>query len=266
VNYAPTYFLVNGQAFSNINASANAVVMNDAASTGNVMVRFVNAGLRTHVPSIVGQSLSLIAEDGNVAPGSPKVQSEVLLPAGKTVDALITPASTLSAAITAGSYTDAAFPMFDRELGTSTGNTPNGGIHGFLVLAASPASATTALGAFTPTTLAAISAKLNSSTFTVGANLTTFTANALATSMGISNAALGTAGSATPCIVPPATFAGASSAGPQVCVTAKGQTVTLRPDGTFTIAPVSGSKGPAEAGQLLILASGPPAAAPCGPR
>jgi len=29
----------------------------------------------------------------------------------------------------------------------------------------------------------------------------------------------------------------------------------------FVNAPVSGSKGPAEAGQLLILASGPPAAA-----
>jgi len=35
----------------------------------------------------------------------------------------------------------------------------------------------------------------------------------------------------------------------------------LRPDVLFVDAPVSGSKGPAEAGHLLILASGPPAAA-----
>jgi 3-hydroxyisobutyrate dehydrogenase len=35
----------------------------------------------------------------------------------------------------------------------------------------------------------------------------------------------------------------------------------LRPGVLFVDAPVSGSKGPAEAGQLLILASGPPAAA-----
>jgi 3-hydroxyisobutyrate dehydrogenase len=35
----------------------------------------------------------------------------------------------------------------------------------------------------------------------------------------------------------------------------------LRPDVMFVDAPVSGSKGPAEAGQLLILASGPPEAA-----
>jgi 3-hydroxyisobutyrate dehydrogenase len=34
----------------------------------------------------------------------------------------------------------------------------------------------------------------------------------------------------------------------------------LRPDVMFVDAPVSGSKGPADAGQLLILASGPPAA------
>jgi 3-hydroxyisobutyrate dehydrogenase len=36
----------------------------------------------------------------------------------------------------------------------------------------------------------------------------------------------------------------------------------VRPDVLFVDAPVSGTKGPAEAGQLLILASGPPAAEP----
>ena len=36
----------------------------------------------------------------------------------------------------------------------------------------------------------------------------------------------------------------------------------LRPDVMFVDAPVSGSKAPAEAGQLLILASGPPEADP----
>ncbi len=36
----------------------------------------------------------------------------------------------------------------------------------------------------------------------------------------------------------------------------------LRPDVIFVDAPVSGSRGPAETGQLLILASGPPEAAP----
>jgi 3-hydroxyisobutyrate dehydrogenase len=41
-----------------------------------------------------------------------------------------------------------------------------------------------------------------------------------------------------------------------------GSLAKLRPDVMFVDAPVSGSKGPAESGQLLILASGPPAAQP----
>jgi len=41
-----------------------------------------------------------------------------------------------------------------------------------------------------------------------------------------------------------------------------GRLAQLRPDVLFVDAPVSGSKGPAEQGQLLILASGPPAAEP----
>jgi 3-hydroxyisobutyrate dehydrogenase len=40
----------------------------------------------------------------------------------------------------------------------------------------------------------------------------------------------------------------------------EGTVSQLRPDVMFVDAPVSGSKGPAQAGQLLILASGPPAA------
>jgi len=39
-------------------------------------------------------------------------------------------------------------------------------------------------------------------------------------------------------------------------------TTAWRPDVTFVDAPVSGSRGPAESGQLLILASGPESAAP----
>jgi 3-hydroxyisobutyrate dehydrogenase len=39
-----------------------------------------------------------------------------------------------------------------------------------------------------------------------------------------------------------------------------GRLAQIRPDLMFVDAPVSGSKGPAETGQLLILASGPPAA------
>ncbi len=109
VNYMPLYYLVNGTAFNKTAASASLFAPNPPLGvTGNVLVRMVNAGLRMHIPSIVGaQSVttiapattpaagfSLIAEDGNVLPGVPRVQSEVFMAAGKTYDVMIsTPAA-----------------------------------------------------------------------------------------------------------------------------------------------------------------------------
>jgi 3-hydroxyisobutyrate dehydrogenase len=49
--------------------------------------------------------------------------------------------------------------------------------------------------------------------------------------------------------------------GVEATLRAKDQLAALRPDIMFVDAPVSGSKGPAQQGQLLILASGPVAAA-----
>jgi len=82
----------------------------------------VNAGLRMHVPSIVGTlttpvvagtavpGFSLIAEDGNPLPGTPRVQSEVFMAAGKTYDVMINaPATTVTTAL----------PVFDRQLSLS---------------------------------------------------------------------------------------------------------------------------------------------------
>src|SRR5213082_3170835 len=102
VNYTPLYYLINGRAFDKTNASASLFAAAPAAGvTGSVLVRVVNAGLRMHVPSIVGAQtgtavpgFSLIAEDGNVLPGVPRVQSEVFMPAGKTTDVMINAANT----------------------------------------------------------------------------------------------------------------------------------------------------------------------------
>src|SRR5439155_6113587 len=101
VNYDPRYFLINGVAFDKTHAAAsvfNAAAGTDATTglpvttgiTGTVLLRLVNAGLRMHVPSVVGSQtgtavapalppggFSLIAEDGNPLPGVPRVQSEV---------------------------------------------------------------------------------------------------------------------------------------------------------------------------------------------
>jgi Bacterial cadherin-like domain len=125
VNYTPLYYLINGVAFNKTNSPAS--LFPTAPATGvstaagsTVLVRMVNAGLRMHVPSIVGSQtglaspapagFSLIAEDGNTVPGNARVQSEVFMAAGKTFDVMINvPTSTT------------ALPVFDRELSLSGG-------------------------------------------------------------------------------------------------------------------------------------------------
>src|SRR5947207_13054723 len=119
VNYTPLYYLVNGRAFDKTSASSSLLAAAPATGvTGTLLVRLVNAGLRMHVPSIVGAQtgtattggFSLIAEDGNVLPGVPRVQSEVFMPAGKTTDVMINAANTTSTT---------ALPIYDRELSLS---------------------------------------------------------------------------------------------------------------------------------------------------
>src|SRR5213082_2020923 len=125
VNYTPLYYLINGTAFDKTSTAASlfpAAPPTGVAATGAVLVRLVNAGLRMHVPAIVGSQtgtaaapalppagFALIAEDGNVLPGVPRVQSEVFMAAGKTYDVMI---NVPAAAAT-------ALPIFDRELSLS---------------------------------------------------------------------------------------------------------------------------------------------------
>ena len=117
VNYSPRYYLINGTAFSVANVAASVFHPSPSVTSGNILVRFVNAGLRMHVPSIVGATtgaslpgFGLIAEDGNPLPGVTRVQNEVFLAAGKTYDVMIN----------AGT---AALPVYDRALGLSANAT-----------------------------------------------------------------------------------------------------------------------------------------------
>jgi hypothetical protein len=122
VNYVPLYYTINGVAFDKTHASsslfpASAVTGVATGTTGSVLVRMVNAGLRMHVPSIVGSvtgtpavgGLSLIAEDGNPLPGLARVQSEVFMAAGKTYDVMVNVPAAVGTAL----------PVFDRELSLS---------------------------------------------------------------------------------------------------------------------------------------------------
>jgi hypothetical protein len=107
VNYTPFYYLINGVAFSKPNVMASVFGTSPAApGAGTILVRLVNAGLRMHVPSIVGSQttgftgagasatvsgFTLIAEDGNQLPtaAAPRVQTHVFMPAGKTFDVMV---------------------------------------------------------------------------------------------------------------------------------------------------------------------------------
>ncbi len=97
VDYNPRHLLVNGGAGFNLSV----------ASTGvDVLLRWVNAGLKMHTASIVGLEQSVIAEDGNPYPGLPRTQSVVMLPPLGTKDATATmPAS------------DVTLSLFDRQPG-----------------------------------------------------------------------------------------------------------------------------------------------------
>ncbi len=149
VNYTPFYYLINGVA---LNKTAPALSLFQATAgvtaavppvpvttgiTGTVLVRLVNAGLRMHVPSIVGSltqgfsgagapatvgGFTLIAEDGNVVPGvaapgkafptAPRVQTDVFMAAGKTFDVMVNVPA-------AGATSTPALPIYDRELSLS---------------------------------------------------------------------------------------------------------------------------------------------------
>ena len=118
VNYKPLYYLINGVGFNKANAPASLFPASPATGVaGLILVRLVNAGVRMHVPSIVGSQtgspavagFSLIAEDGNPLPGVPRVQSEVFMAAGKTYDVMVNVPPTGSSALA----------VFDRELSLS---------------------------------------------------------------------------------------------------------------------------------------------------
>jgi Bacterial cadherin-like domain len=139
VNYSPLYYLINGASFDRSNPGASTVIVPAAADQGRVLLSFVNAGLRMHVPSVVGANMTLLAEDGNKLPGNPKVQSELLLPAGKTYDVMIQPAQ-VTPATAPPTYASATLPVFDRQLSLSTGNQRDGGMQAYIKVAGGAAA------------------------------------------------------------------------------------------------------------------------------
>ncbi|KAF3996030.1 hypothetical protein [Glaciimonas immobilis] len=200
VNYAPTYFMVNGKPYNQTSPADSSAVLPDLAGsdavTGNIMLRMVNAGLRTHTPAVVGLPFTLIGEDGNVAPGNTKVQNEVNMPAGKTIDALLLPKAS-AATGTQRRYTDAVYPFFDRGLGLTSGNETKGGMQGYLVVA--PARTATLTGSALVRALntnigtsakPAVTATANPDYYTLSPNATVLNDNVLTNDIGVVRAVI----------------------------------------------------------------------------
>src|SRR6267142_1647922 len=137
VNYSPRYYLVNGVSFDRTKiASSTAQILGApaTANSGNVILRLANAGLRMHIPAIVNQSMTLIAEDANPLPGQPRIQNEVFMAAGKTYDVEIKPTQA------AGAYSAATLALFDRQLSLSTNNQRDGGMQAYIGVAGGAAT------------------------------------------------------------------------------------------------------------------------------
>lgn len=109
IGYHARYFLVNGAPFAPSQATVASVGVG-----GRTLIRFLNAGLETHVPTMLGTTLEAVAEDGHPYP-FPRPGHGIALPPGKTVDAvMVAPA--------AGRYA-----VYDRMLElTSDGMSPGG--------------------------------------------------------------------------------------------------------------------------------------------
>lgn len=84
--YHPTWHLINGVAFDPDQPSASEYAV---TSGSPVLLRFYNAGLRSHQPVLLGHDVEIVAEDGNPYPYRQR-RYAVQLEAGKTKDAVFT--------------------------------------------------------------------------------------------------------------------------------------------------------------------------------
>lgn len=132
---SPAYYLVNGQPYP----QGAPLVAHDVAPGETVLLRLLNAGIKSHVAAIRDSYVSVVAEDGKPYPFA-REQYSVFLPAAKTSDAvLVAPA-------------DCCVAIYDRMLHLASPDGAAGGQLTYLPvvppplapLAASPLAATAA--------------------------------------------------------------------------------------------------------------------------
>ena len=116
-------------------------------------------------------------QDGNIAPGNPKLQTEINLTAGKTFDATISPPKLEEV------YANSTLAIFDRQLSLTANGNPNSGMYGYLNIGTGNAAAFTG-AAMCPATL--------NPNFTVPLNALTYSGNVLSGVMGVGSLVVGT--------------------------------------------------------------------------
>jgi Putative Ig domain/Multicopper oxidase len=131
IGYNPKWFLVNGNVFVDPSPAAPTTIPagNGGATT---LIRFINMGLRSHSMILQGASMKVVAEDGHVLP-VPHDQYSLMIPAGKTHDALFTPSA------------GGIYPLYERMHNLSVADTTGikaGGLMSFLEVGASTATLT----------------------------------------------------------------------------------------------------------------------------
>ncbi|MCK8600801.1 hypothetical protein [Desulfoferrobacter suflitae] len=112
IDYHPKYFLINGKAYP----ALQPLIAGHANQ--NILLRFFNAGLETHVPTLLNMPhMSIVAEDG-IRFRYPKRQVTIELVAGKTVDAVLQQP-----------HAQGQFSLYDRRLNlTNAGSATPGGM------------------------------------------------------------------------------------------------------------------------------------------
>lgn len=123
VNYLPRYFFINGEPFPN---TLSVPFMASALAPGqNILLRFLNPGEETHVPLLPDLTMTIYAQDAYPLP-YPRQAYSLMLDAGKTFDAVVTPA------------TGGLHPLFDRRLRLTNDKASNGGMITYLGLQPGP--------------------------------------------------------------------------------------------------------------------------------
>jgi FtsP/CotA-like multicopper oxidase with cupredoxin domain len=128
INYEPKYFLYHGEASAGvIGVDGTSIAVGD-----KILLRILNAGLKTRAPILEGLYMTLLAEDGNMLP-YPRETYSLNMPAGKTMDVIVEPEA-------AG-----VVSVYDRRGFVSVGVTEANATTAQIPITAAPTSPTTRL-------------------------------------------------------------------------------------------------------------------------